>query len=80
MCYIIVSSNSIVYLMLHRECAIKFNDYFEFPKEFDMEPYTVQGLAKLEGKIFCFPISLTLPVQPFHSGHACLYPKTKWQI
>ncbi|KAK3714003.1 hypothetical protein RRG08_009701 [Elysia crispata] len=34
-----------------RECAIKFNDYFEFPKEFDMEPYTVQGLAKLEGEI-----------------------------
>ncbi len=33
-----------------RECAIKFNDYFEFPREFDMEPYTVQGLAKIEGK------------------------------
>lgn len=32
-----------------RECAIKFNDYFEFPREFDMEPYTVQGLAKIEG-------------------------------
>ena len=34
-----------------RECAIKFNDYFEFPREFDMEPYTVQGLAKIEGKL-----------------------------
>ncbi|XP_052826881.1 probable ubiquitin carboxyl-terminal hydrolase FAF-X, partial [Octopus bimaculoides] len=34
-----------------RECAIKFNDYFEFPREFDMEPYTVQGLAKIEGEI-----------------------------
>ncbi|BFZ00611.1 hypothetical protein BsWGS_03650 [Bradybaena similaris] len=34
-----------------RECAIKFNDYFEFPKELNMEPYTVQGLAKLEGEI-----------------------------
>lgn len=32
-----------------RECAIKFNDYFEFPREFDMEPFTVQGLAKIEG-------------------------------
>uniref|UniRef100_A0A8C1LPE6 USP domain-containing protein n=1 Tax=Cyprinus carpio TaxID=7962 RepID=A0A8C1LPE6_CYPCA len=27
-----------------RKCAIKFNDYFEFPRELDMEPYT-----KLEG-------------------------------
>lgn len=35
-----------------RECAIKFNDYFEFPREFDMEPYTVRGLAKIEGTIF----------------------------
>ncbi len=34
-----------------RECAIKFNDYFEFPREFDMEPYTVQGLAKIEGEV-----------------------------
>ncbi|XP_066267004.1 ubiquitin carboxyl-terminal hydrolase 9X-like isoform X4 [Branchiostoma lanceolatum] len=33
-----------------RECAIKFNDYFEFPREFDMEPYTVKGLAKIEGE------------------------------
>lgn len=23
-----------------RVCAIKFNDYFEFPRELDMEPYT----------------------------------------
>ncbi|KAM7302505.1 putative ubiquitin carboxyl-terminal hydrolase FAF-X [Ixodes scapularis] len=34
-----------------RECAIKFNDYFEFPRELDMEPYTVQGLAKMEGEV-----------------------------
>lgn len=34
-----------------RECAIKFNDYFEFPRVLDMEPYTVRGLAKLEGEI-----------------------------
>ncbi|MCL4118408.1 UNVERIFIED_CONTAM: hypothetical protein GTU68_037864, partial [Idotea baltica] len=29
-----------------RECSIKFNDYFEFPRELDMEPYTVSGLAR----------------------------------
>uniref|UniRef100_T1IZS4 ubiquitinyl hydrolase 1 n=1 Tax=Strigamia maritima TaxID=126957 RepID=T1IZS4_STRMM len=34
-----------------RECAIKFNDYFEFPRDLDMEPYTVWGLAKMEGEI-----------------------------
>ncbi|CAH1782281.1 unnamed protein product [Owenia fusiformis] len=34
-----------------RECAIKFNDYFEFPREVDMEPYTVQGLARIEGEV-----------------------------
>jgi len=39
-----------------RECAVKFNDYFEFPRQLDMVPYTVQGLAKLEGSccdVFC---------------------------
>lgn len=30
-------------------CAIKFNDYFEFPRELDVEPYTVWGLARAEG-------------------------------
>ncbi|XP_032578595.1 probable ubiquitin carboxyl-terminal hydrolase FAF isoform X4 [Drosophila sechellia] len=34
-----------------RVCAIKFNDYFEFPRILDMEPYTVSGLAKLEGEV-----------------------------
>lgn len=34
-----------------RVCAIKFNDYFEFPRLLDMEPYTVYGLAKLEGEV-----------------------------
>ncbi|ESN99988.1 hypothetical protein HELRODRAFT_192681, partial [Helobdella robusta] len=33
-----------------RECAIKFNDYFEFPRQIDMMPYTVTGLAKAEGE------------------------------
>ena len=34
-----------------RETAIKFNDYFEFPRVLDMEPYTVRGLAKMEGEL-----------------------------
>ncbi|XP_071440611.1 ubiquitin carboxyl-terminal hydrolase 9X isoform X2 [Hetaerina americana] len=33
-----------------RVCAMKFNDYFEFPRDLDMNPYTVAGLAKLEGE------------------------------
>lgn len=42
-----------------RETAIKFNDYFEFPRELDMEPYTVGGLAKIEGEaIDCDPSDL----------------------
>ncbi|XP_014240200.1 probable ubiquitin carboxyl-terminal hydrolase FAF-X [Cimex lectularius] len=36
-----------------RVCAIKFNDYFEFPRVLDMEPYTVSGLAKIEGEVDC---------------------------
>ena len=32
-----------------RECAVKFNDYFEFPREVDMSPYTATTLAKVEG-------------------------------
>ena len=35
----------------YRDCAVKFNDYFEFPRQFDLEPFTVEGLAKLEGEI-----------------------------
>ena len=31
--------------------AVKFNDYFEFPREFDMAPYTASTLAKLEGTV-----------------------------
>ncbi|XP_063224287.1 probable ubiquitin carboxyl-terminal hydrolase FAF-X isoform X9 [Bacillus rossius redtenbacheri] len=34
-----------------RVCAMKFNDYFEFPRDLDMDPYTVSGLAKLEGEM-----------------------------
>ena len=35
----------------YREMAIKFNDYFEFPKEFDLSPYTAAGLAEIEGNV-----------------------------
>ena len=42
----------------YRESAIKFNDYFEFSREFDMEPYTVQGLAKIEGNTLCLSLKL----------------------
>jgi ubiquitin carboxyl-terminal hydrolase 9/24 len=31
-----------------REIAVKSNEYFEFPREIDMEPYTVKGVAALE--------------------------------
>ena len=42
-----------------RMCLIKFNDYFEFPRELDMEPYTVGGLAKIEGEaVDCDPSDL----------------------
>lgn len=32
-----------------REMAVKFNDYFEFPRELDMSPYTAATLAEKEG-------------------------------
>jgi hypothetical protein len=30
-----------------RVCAIKFNDYFEFPRDLDMDPYT--GMRECSG-------------------------------
>lgn len=27
---------------------MKFNDYFEFPNEIDMQPYTDKGMEKME--------------------------------
>lgn len=30
-----------------RVCAIKFNDYFEFPRILDMEPYTGEKVRPL---------------------------------
>ena len=38
-------------LLFVRECAVKFNDYFEFPRDIDMEPFTEDGLAKLQGEL-----------------------------
>ena len=29
---------------------MKFNDYFEFPREIDMEPFTEEGLARRESR------------------------------
>lgn len=42
-----------------RDCAIKFNDYFEFPRELDMEPYTgiqnsSNGVAAFQIPLICF--------------------------
>jgi ubiquitin carboxyl-terminal hydrolase 9/24 len=31
-----------------REIAVKSNEYFEFPRELDMDPYTVKGVARIE--------------------------------
>ena len=43
-----------------RDCAIKFNDYFEFPFQLDIEPYTVDGLAKIEGEFLFTDIMTNL--------------------
>ncbi len=45
-----------------RLCPIKFNDYFEFPRVLDMEPYTVWGLAKAEGEVRDLDFSLDFPL------------------
>ena len=34
--------------------AIKFNDYFEFPREFDMAPYTAAALSEVD-RVTCDP-------------------------
>lgn len=60
-----------------RECAIKFNDYFEFPRELDMEPYTVAGVAKLEGSDVHpenqVPCELNLSCSTGFTKHLLLY-------
>lgn len=48
-----------------RDCPIKFNDYFEFPREIDMEPYTVYGLAKIEGTRCVSAMHMCVVVPPF---------------
>ena len=41
-----------------RDAAVKFNDYFEFPRELDMEPYTVAGMARRGEAVDCDPEDL----------------------
>ena len=48
-----------------REMAVKFNDYFEFPKEFDMAPYTAATLAKMEGECSIVEIAVQLSLVCF---------------
>ena len=45
-----VNDSSCASMYVCREMAVKFNDYFEFPREFDMAPYTAAHLAKVEGQ------------------------------
>ena len=33
-----------------REEAIKFNDYFQFPRQLDMRPYTADGIDEPPGQ------------------------------
>ena len=47
---------------------MKFNDYFEFPRDIDMEPFTELGLAKLQGEV-------PLDVMPVLSSH--IMPREK---
>lgn len=55
-------------LFLLRECAVKFNDYFEFPRDIDMEPFTEVGLAKLQGQLLETANSLLLCVEVKRNG------------
>jgi len=41
----------ISHIFVCRECAVKYNSYFEFPRKLDMSPYTAATLAKLEGYV-----------------------------
>ena len=33
-----------------KDVAIKYNDYFEFPRNLDMQPYTALGIAESKGR------------------------------
>ena len=39
--------------------ATKFNDYFEFPRNLDMTPYTALGLAQAKGWRFFLTYNLS---------------------
>jgi len=52
-----------MFFCVYRGCSIKYNEYFEFPRELDMSPYTAARLAKLEGNVqvtfsLCFNLLL----------------------
>ena len=47
---------------------MKFNDYFEFPREFNMAPYTAATLAKLEGGV-CSNCQQFLPTHLLFCKH-----------
>ncbi|KAL7058989.1 hypothetical protein AAHC03_013483 [Spirometra sp. Aus1] len=51
-----------------RGIAIKSNDYFEFPHELDMEPYTVDGIAKVSQRCVVSPAS---PCSPEDISPSC---------
>ena len=61
-----------MYLISDRETAVKFNDYFEFPRELDMSPYTAAKLAKIEGTyLYAWTIVHTIH---WYSKELCLAP------
>ncbi len=41
-----------------RVCAIKFNDYFEFPRNLDMEPYTGMCDYRVSRTLICKTLKL----------------------
>ena len=62
-------------LFVTRECAVKFNDYFEFPRDIDMEPFTEVGLARLQGvlvyyvnKCFLSEVQTNISFDPMSKG------------
>ena len=44
---------------------MKFSDYFEFPREFNMAPYTAATLAKLEGGVCAVIIIVNIFIDIF---------------
>lgn len=49
--HLLINVHHLVLVFHFREMAIKFNDYFEFPQEFDLAPYTAVTLAEAEGEL-----------------------------